>query len=678
MDARRTDRWPGSVVGRISMGFLAVLLLHACVVVLSSLGLDSAGRSAAESQARHAELTLALQNDRKVVALQRCVLAYMYSGDADLAKYVSRQAAELEVDLQAFASGVDVSAQSEPDERELREMVQALRNYRAGFENVIHDRGAREQLLRSSVFPANVRIRAAAEAVLHEANRADRAALSHGAGACLLAFSEASAAISSYLVEPGGAAVREFQRSAALGREALQALDTEGLSSGPRSEVQAALAELPNWERAFLSVVTATRSYLHLVNVVLAGQALEFLTLSSSFTQRQIVRQAEATARLEASRLRFHRLSDGVGLFTVLAGLAAGWCIARSVSRPITALTATLSGLALGQDEEIAGQDRNDEIGAMARAAKVFAARNQETKQLLVAANQSAQAQAQLNLKLGQSLKELERRNEDLDSFSYSASHDLRAPLRSIALLAEWARADAGDALPEASVLHLSRLGDRVHRLEALLDGLLAYCRTGRTVDHCEDLELLSLIRETVDPFTDDASVSLEVRGENLCLSAPRVAVQKIVQNLVANAIEHHQGGAPSVEVTVEARGDEAVITVRDDGPGIPPALQERAFQIFQTLKPRDDHESSGIGLAIVQKLCEANGARVELQSDGKSGCAFHVFWRLVPVSTVEDASCGEVPRNEVGGLSLPLAALPAASSPAHAIPSSVVAPSGD
>lgn len=626
---------PRTLRAQISLGFLIVLLLHLTVAVLSHVGLQRAEKSAVEASERQQELTRVLQTDRTVLALQRNVLSFMYTGDSNLAEYVQSTAAELEHSLRELQRTV----KSPIGQDSLAKMLEALQAYRTGFDAVVADRGRREQILRDSVFPYSESARGVLADVIEESRaRADQD-LAAEASKCLQALSDAGASISDYMLEPGGQIVREFRRQAAESSEALTQLEGADLSSDLLSRVQEVAAGLEAWERSVLQVVNSTRSYLHLGNVVLAGQAHEFLILSGAFTEASIQDQRQRDARLAASQQRYQTVANVIGALTVLGGLLAGFLISRSVSKPITAMTATLSGLAQGKEETIDELGREDEIGEMARAAEVFARRNRETRDLLEHANELTRQQAVMNEELAHSVEELEQRNEDLDSFSYSASHDLRAPLRGISLLARWIKEDGGDSLNEAASEHLELLGKRVVRLEGLLEGLLDYSKSGRSLDAVEDVQVLSLISETVESLGLNPGVKVSVSGDEASVATPPVALQKVVQNLVSNAVSHNDKDVPTVAVRVIDRGDRVEIVIEDNGPGIPEGLQERVFQIFQTIKGRDEHESCGIGLALVQKIAHVHGAKVELCSDGKSGSTFTVLWPKAPRASAEPRS---------------------------------------
>ena len=220
---------------------------------------------------------------------------------------------------------------------------------------------------------------------------------------------------------------------------------------------------------------------------------------------------------------------------------------------------------------------------------------------------------------------ELQRRNTELDAFAYAASHDLRAPLRGIANLAQWIEEDLQQSLSDDTREMLALLRSRMHRMEALIEGILQYSRAGRVHEPPQHVDAAALVEEIVDLLSPDtATVIADASLPELFTE--RVPLQQVLQNLIGNAIKH---GGPGVTITVSAEdaGSMWRFKVKDDGPGIPEELQGRIWGIFQTLEPRDKTEGTGIGLSLVKKLVEAQGGTVAVHSRPAEGAAFTFTW---------------------------------------------------
>ena len=226
---------------------------------------------------------------------------------------------------------------------------------------------------------------------------------------------------------------------------------------------------------------------------------------------------------------------------------------------------------------------------------------------------------------------ELERSNQDLDQFAYVASHDLKAPLRGIANLTEWIEEDLGDKVMGESREHMQLLKGRVHRMEALIDGILTYSRAGRLHDEPTDVDVAALLAECVELLDPPAGVDVVIGAGMPVLRTERVPLQQVFMNLVGNAIKYNQRSGARVDVTAEQDGSDYRFSVADNGPGIDERYRERIWQIFQTLAPRDEIEGTGIGLSVVRKIVESRGGRTWLDSEVGRGTTFHFTWPSQP-----------------------------------------------
>lgn len=219
----------------------------------------------------------------------------------------------------------------------------------------------------------------------------------------------------------------------------------------------------------------------------------------------------------------------------------------------------------------------------------------------------------------------LETSNHELDAFAYAASHDLRAPLRGIANLAQWIEEDLTGTLTEESREMLELMRSRMSRMESLIDGVLQYSRAGRTHEPPTDIDLAALIGDLVDLLAPEHG-EVVIASDLPVIHGERLPLQQVLQNLISNALKH---GGEDVQVDISAHdaGDSWELRVTDNGPGIAPEFHDRIWGIFQTLQPRDEVEGTGIGLSLVKKLVEAQGGRVAVESAPGEGATFSVWW---------------------------------------------------
>lgn len=222
---------------------------------------------------------------------------------------------------------------------------------------------------------------------------------------------------------------------------------------------------------------------------------------------------------------------------------------------------------------------------------------------------------------------ELYRSNEDLNQFAFVASHDMKAPLRSIRNLANWISEDSGELLPEESKRHLDQMHARIDRLDNLLEDLLTYSRAGQNLSDPEEVEVDKYVARI---FSDLEPVSGEIEFKTAGTLPPvytwGVPLDQILRNLIGNAVKHHKTKKGEVIVRGRKTSNGVWISVEDDGPGIEQKYFDRIFKMFQTLQSKDDVEGSGIGLAVVKKLVDRLGGKIELESEVGKGSKFKIF----------------------------------------------------
>ncbi|HEX6997173.1 MAG TPA: ATP-binding protein [Gammaproteobacteria bacterium] len=248
-----------------------------------------------------------------------------------------------------------------------------------------------------------------------------------------------------------------------------------------------------------------------------------------------------------------------------------------------------------------------------------------------------------VELELEAKQAELMRSNKDLEQFAYVASHDLKAPLRAIELLVQWIREGLAGYDANNVQENLELLGRRTQRLSRLLDDLLAYSRAGRKVGQIKETDCHALALDAIQLTNPPPGITVTVAGRLPTFSTYPVPLEQVLRNLIGNAVKHHPGPTGKVVVSCEERDDHYLFAVEDDGAGIPAEYAERVFEMFQTLKPRDQVEGSGMGLAIVNRIVAWQGGRVwfETPPTGR-GTVFKFQWRKGnrPAVAGEDRAC--------------------------------------
>lgn len=283
-----------------------------------------------------------------------------------------------------------------------------------------------------------------------------------------------------------------------------------------------------------------------------------------------------------------------------LTVLVLHYVIEVQLNRRMIKLTSAVNKIAGGDINHVVNISGHDEIGKMAVALEVFK----------------------------DNARELRRSNKELEQFAYAASHDLKSPLSSIKLLAEWIKEDSTD-LPQESQENLDLLLKRVDRLSTLQSDLLEFAKAGQSKNEIKLLRLPALVTEMADLLDPENKFLISVSEPNaLLVRTQLVPLRQILLNLVNNAIKHHDRSNGTVLIDVKYNASRLYFSVKDDGPGIDPKYHEEVFGLFKTLQSRDIVEGSGLGLSLVRKLVEQTGGTIEVESShGERGTAFVFDW---------------------------------------------------
>jgi signal transduction histidine kinase len=428
-------------------------------------------------------------------------------------------------------------------------------------------------------------------------------------------FSQAERSLLRYFAKPNSKRVNE---SVAFVKQATKNIRAIKTSSDLKNEIATGLVE---FERIGIRAVQATRSYLFFQNVVMSGEQSEVNFFAKKLSERAREKQDRISESVTLTTRNVNWITSLTTIGAIVLSLLAAGRFMFLVIPPIAALTSTFVKLAKGETlQDIPGSNREDEIGKMAKAAQIFSDRNQETNRLL---EQSELLAAQLE----DHARELKASNDELDSFAYVASHDLKSPLRGIKQLASWIEEDSAGKLPDESKAHLQRLQARVSKLELLLQDLLDYSRVGRLNASVESVNVSTLIKDIVEITDNPNNVKISWPNDLPTFETLSSPLEQVFLNLIGNAIKHnddHNHGI--VEITWANEGEFYVFNVSDNGPGIAPQNHQRAFQMYQRVGSKDI-DGSGMGLAIVKKQVQRLGGEISLDSSEGEGATFSFTW---------------------------------------------------
>jgi PAS domain S-box-containing protein len=234
---------------------------------------------------------------------------------------------------------------------------------------------------------------------------------------------------------------------------------------------------------------------------------------------------------------------------------------------------------------------------------------------------------AELEARVRQRTAELEATNRELEAFSYSVSHDLRAPLRAIDGFSRILVEDHGPRLAPEARRQLDIVRANTRQMGQLVDDLLAFSRLGRTPLAVHPIRLDTVVRDALEDLgaaADGRTVDIEVAALAPCRADPALMKQVFV-NLLGNALKFTRTReAPRIEVGCHVVGGDTVYHVRDNGVGFDMRYAAKLFGVFQRLHRAEEYEGTGVGLAIVQRVIQRHGGRVWAEAEVEKGATFY------------------------------------------------------
>jgi PAS domain S-box-containing protein len=248
---------------------------------------------------------------------------------------------------------------------------------------------------------------------------------------------------------------------------------------------------------------------------------------------------------------------------------------------------------------------------------------------------------AELEARVAIRTAELEAAIRELEAFTYSVSHDLRAPLRHIAGFSRILTEDFASHLPLEARDHLRRVEDGVRRMGVLVDELLNLARVGRHAVKPERTDLNAIVQEVVSLLQPEIAgrvVNWKIASLPPAVCDP-ILIKQVFQNFIANALKFTRPrSCADIEISCQSENRNLVIAVRDNGVGFNMKYADKLFGVFQRLHRAEDFEGTGIGLATVQRIVHKHGGRVWAQGELDKGA---VFYFTLPL---EDASPEVIP----------------------------------
>ncbi|HKZ68292.1 MAG TPA: ATP-binding protein, partial [Chitinophagaceae bacterium] len=304
-------------------------------------------------------------------------------------------------------------------------------------------------------------------------------------------------------------------------------------------------------------------------------------------------------SKLILSINRTHTFSFIFLTLTIIVGVGSTIYIVSLISKRIKTMVLLAESISKGEFTTI-NDTRNDELTRLSTALNTMSGR------------------------LSKNINELEKRNIELDKFAYVVSHDLKAPVRGIYNAIKWIEEDLAEELSPQMKQYLSIIPQKTKRMEDLINGLLDYARAREdSIPEKTDVsKLINDISENIVPR------SFKVEMHNLpVFYTERLKLEQVFTNLISNSVKYtlHENG--HIIISCKELPDFYEFSVRDNGMGIDPEYHEKIFEIFQTLREKNEKESTGIGLAIIKKIIDDQHCTIKVKSSIGKGAEFIFTW---------------------------------------------------
>jgi light-regulated signal transduction histidine kinase (bacteriophytochrome) len=221
----------------------------------------------------------------------------------------------------------------------------------------------------------------------------------------------------------------------------------------------------------------------------------------------------------------------------------------------------------------------------------------------------------------------LEASFKELEAFSYSVSHDLRAPLRHVSGYVELLNKHFLSDLPEKGQHYLNSIADSVRIMGILIDDLLQFSKTGRMEMHQSDCDMNEIVKEVIESLRKDyPDRKIEwVMGELVSVYGDEAMLRLVWMNLLSNAVKFTRTRKKArIEIGVRKENEDQVFFVRDNGVGFDMQYAQKLFGVFQRLHPTEEFEGTGIGLANVHRIVLRHGGRTWAEAEYDKGAEFN------------------------------------------------------
>lgn len=312
------------------------------------------------------------------------------------------------------------------------------------------------------------------------------------------------------------------------------------------------------------------------------------------------------------------------GLLLTGIGILIVWIMSRNITRPLKTLTAATTAVASGDYSVTVPAERGDEVGELGRSFNEMIER-------------VAQAKQDLENKVQERTVDLEHANKELEAFSYSVSHDLRAPLRAINGFATVLKEEYSSQLDDEARRLTDRICANAKMMGQLIDDLISFSQLARKEVHHQVIDMRGLVDMCLSELLQQeptGKYKVDIRSLSPCYG-DKDLVKQVWMNLIGNALKYSgKGAAPVIEIGCIGGSPMNTYYVKDNGVGFDMQHADKLFGVFQRLHSRKEFEGTGVGLALSKRIIDQHKGTIRGESIKGQGATFYFS---LPASKVDD-----------------------------------------
>ena len=329
---------------------------------------------------------------------------------------------------------------------------------------------------------------------------------------------------------------------------------------------------------------------------------------------------------------RFFKSVIIIGAVLIVIGIFIAWLMSRNITRPLNKLSAAASAIASGDYSSEAEVNRKDELGKLARAFNTMAI-------------QVKNAQQSLEKKVQERTVQLETANKELEAFSYSVSHDLRAPLRAVSGYSMILKEDYGTKLDAEANRITDTIISNANMMGQLIDDLIAFSKVGKKDSMRQKINMKEIAQSCMTGLLQHESENkYDVQIDEIpeCTGDENL-IKQVWTNLISNAIKYSSKQTnPRIEIGYKENGSYNIYFIRDNGVGFDMQYAHKLFGVFQRLHSQEAFEGNGIGLALVKRILDKHKGEIRGEASPGGGAVFYFTLPAIQESHFKVRSNGQ------------------------------------